>query len=71
MVTPLKALALVLLLIMTHQAVKIKQGTIFLKAVTADVEESFKIDINSNSKTELALTQSSKISIEGKVFQIL
>lgn len=62
-----KILLLVALAIINSTCVKLEKGTIFLKSVTLDQEQSFKVDINSAIKSELTLTQSSKIHIEAKV----
>ncbi len=63
---PAKAVA-VLLLVAVCAAVRIEKGWVTLEAVTADNNERFKVDLHSQLKQELNLTQSSRLNIEAKV----
>jgi hypothetical protein len=44
-------------------AVRIEKGWVTLEAVTADSNERFKVDLHSQLKQELNLTQSSRLNI--------
>lgn len=58
---------LLVFLLQPNQAVTIEKGTIFLEPLTGDESETFKVDIGSQLRHELNLTQSSRINIEAKV----
>jgi hypothetical protein len=51
------------LLLQTNQAVSIEKGSISLEPVTGDQSETFKVELGSQLRQELNLTQSSRINI--------
>ena len=58
---------LFVILLQPNQAVTIEKGSIFLEPITGGESERLKVDIGSQLKQELNLTQSSRINIEAKV----
>jgi hypothetical protein len=57
------AVLILALLLQTNQAVSIEKGSISLEPVTGDQSETFKVDLGSQLRQELNLTQSSRINI--------
>jgi hypothetical protein len=57
------AVLILALLLHTNQAVSIEKGSISLEPVTGDQSETFKVDLGSQLRQELNLTQSSRINI--------